>query len=64
MADLGPIDLQKALKGADHPAHRDGLVPVAKSNGADDTLVKKPAQTGTKRFDGPNEVQKAVFGDA
>jgi hypothetical protein len=63
VADLGPIDLQKALKGADHPAHRDGLVPVAKGNGADDTLVKKPAQTGTEHLGGPAEVQKAVFGN-
>lgn len=63
MADLGPIDLQKALKGADHPAGEDDLVPVAKSNGADDTLVKEPGQTGAKRFDGPDEVRKAVFGN-
>jgi hypothetical protein len=63
MADLDPTGPQKALKGADHPVGKDDLVPVAKSNGADDTLVRKPGQTGTKRFDGPDEVQKAVFGD-
>lgn len=63
MADLSPIDLQKALKGADYPAAMDDLVSVAKSNGADDNLVKKLSQTGTKQFDGPNEVQKAVFGN-
>ncbi|GHH94037.1 DUF2795 domain-containing protein [Streptomyces capillispiralis] len=64
MADLSPIDLQKALKGADYPASRDDLVSVAKSNGADDTLVEKLTKTGTQQFDGPNEVQKAVFGNA
>ncbi|MDT6983079.1 DUF2795 domain-containing protein [Streptomyces lusitanus] len=63
MADLSPIDLQKALKGADYPAAKDDLVSVAKSNGADDSLVRKLSETGTKRFDGPNEVQKAVFGN-
>ncbi|MER7485813.1 DUF2795 domain-containing protein [Streptomyces sp. NPDC126497] len=63
MADLSPIDLQKALKGADYPAGRDDLVSVAKDNGADDSLVEKLAQTGAQRFDGPNEVQKAVFGN-
>lgn len=63
MADLGPIDPQKALKGADHPAGRDGLVPVARSDGADGTLAKRPGQTGTERFDGPDEVRKAVFGN-
>ncbi|MET7293048.1 DUF2795 domain-containing protein [Streptomyces griseoloalbus] len=63
MADLSPIDLQKALKGADYPASRDDLVSVAKNNGADDTLVEKLTQAGSKQFDGPNEVQKAVFGN-
>ncbi|MGA5143866.1 DUF2795 domain-containing protein [Streptomyces griseoincarnatus] len=63
MADLSPIDLQKALKGADYPAAKDDLVSVARSNGADDGLVKKLSETGTERFDGPNEVQKAVFGN-
>ncbi|GAB2325110.1 DUF2795 domain-containing protein [Streptomyces griseoincarnatus] len=63
MADLSPIDLQKSLKGADYPAAKDDLVSVARSNGADDGLVKKLSETGTKRFDGPNEVQKAVFGN-
>lgn len=63
MADLSPIDLQKALKGAGYPAAKDDLVSVARSNGADDGLVKKLSETGTKRFDGPNEVQNAVFGN-
>ncbi|GGP54127.1 DUF2795 domain-containing protein [Streptomyces calvus] len=63
MADLSPIDLQKALKGADYPASRDDLVSLARSNGADDTLVEKLTQAGSEQFDGPNEVQKAVFGN-
>ncbi|MFC8420320.1 hypothetical protein ACFUN7_05405 [Streptomyces sp. NPDC057236] len=63
MADLSPIDPQKAPKGAEYPAGQDDLVSVAKSNGADGTPAKKPGQTGTKRFDGPDEVQKAVFGN-
>ncbi|MGC2997188.1 DUF2795 domain-containing protein [Streptomyces sp. G35A] len=61
MADLSPIDLQKALKGADYPASRDDLVSLAKDNGADDSLVEKLTQSGTDRFDGPDDVQKAVF---
>ncbi|MEU9925637.1 DUF2795 domain-containing protein [Streptomyces griseoluteus] len=62
MADLSPIDLQKALKGADYPASRDDLVSVARSNGADDKVVDKLEHAGKRRFDGPNDVQKAVFG--
>ncbi|MGW0333216.1 DUF2795 domain-containing protein [Streptomyces sp. NPDC003011] len=63
MADLSPIDLQKALKGADYPTSRDDLVSLAKRNGADENVVQKLSDSGTDRFDGPNDVQKAVFGN-
>lgn len=62
MADLNPIELQKVLKGADYPASRDDLVSLAKSNGASDDLVEKLSNAGTSRFDGPDDVQKALFG--
>ncbi|MEU3094629.1 DUF2795 domain-containing protein [Streptomyces sp. NPDC006967] len=61
MAELDPIEPQKALKGAEYPAGRDDLVAPAKSNGADSTRVQKLTRSGSKRFDGPDEVQKAVF---
>ena len=61
MASISPIDLQKALKGAEYPASRDDLVTLAKDNGADDTLVKKLVDAPADGFDGPNDVQKAVF---
>ncbi|MER7895767.1 DUF2795 domain-containing protein [Streptomyces sp. NPDC003007] len=61
MATISPIDLQKALKGADYPASRDDLVNLAKENGAEDTLVERLADAGETQFDGPNDVQKAVF---
>ncbi|WP_081236474.1 DUF2795 domain-containing protein [Streptomyces viridosporus] len=64
MASISPIDLQKALKGAEYPAGRDDLVAPAKDNGADDTLVEKLADASADEFDGPNDVQKAVFGNA
>ncbi|MET9549131.1 DUF2795 domain-containing protein [Streptomyces sp. NPDC006627] len=35
MADISPIDLQKALKGAEYPCNRDNLVSLAEDNGAD-----------------------------
>ncbi|MFG2636733.1 DUF2795 domain-containing protein [Streptomyces sp. NPDC048362] len=63
MADLSPIALQKALKGADYPASRDDLVSLAKRNGADEDVVQMISQAGTDRFDGPDEVQKALFGN-
>ncbi|MFH9130016.1 DUF2795 domain-containing protein [Streptomyces griseoaurantiacus] len=61
MASVSPIDLQKALKGADYPASRDDLVELARNNGADDALVDKLSNSGVSEFDGPNKVQKAVF---
>ncbi|MGW0364745.1 DUF2795 domain-containing protein [Streptomyces sp. NPDC002990] len=63
MASISPIDVQKALKGADYPASREDLVSLAKNNGADEQIVEKLSRSGSKKFDGPNEVQKAVFGD-
>ncbi|WP_030664063.1 DUF2795 domain-containing protein [Streptomyces cellulosae] len=63
MADTSPIALQKALKGADYPASRDDLVSLARNNGADDKIVDKLSHSGKRQFDGPNEVQKAVFGN-
>ncbi len=62
MANLSPIDLQKALKGANYPSSRNDLVERAKSNGADSDLVQQLSGLGTDRFDGPNDVEKAVFG--
>ncbi|MGW7465997.1 DUF2795 domain-containing protein [Streptomyces xantholiticus] len=61
MASISPIDLQKALKGADYPARRDDLIALAKDNGADDALVQKLTGASEDEFDGPNDVQKAVF---
>ncbi|MEV6959585.1 DUF2795 domain-containing protein [Streptomyces sp. NPDC051207] len=63
MADISPIDVQKALKGANYPSSRDDLIELAKENGADRSLVDKLSNASTDQFDGPNDVQKAVFGD-
>lgn len=64
MADISPIDLQKALKGAEYPAGRDDLVSLAQDNGADEELVSKLRDASADRFDGPDDVQKTVFGNA
>ncbi|MEU1125713.1 DUF2795 domain-containing protein [Streptomyces sp. NPDC005899] len=64
MAETNPIELQKALKGAEYPAARDDLVSVARDNGADNDFVDKLSHLDRDRFDGPNDVQKAVFSDS
>ncbi len=61
MADLSPIDLQKALNGMDYPADKKSLVDRARQNHADDKVVSRLDGLKENSFDGPNEVQKAVF---
>ncbi|MEU6476838.1 DUF2795 domain-containing protein [Streptomyces sp. NPDC047017] len=61
MADLSPIDLQKALSGADYPTDRQHLVDRARRNKANDKIVSRLDGLKQDHFDGPNEVQKAVF---
>ncbi|GCB52777.1 DUF2795 domain-containing protein [Streptomyces sp. NL15-2K] len=61
MADLSPIDLQKALSGMDYPTDKKHLVERARKNKADDKIVSRLDGLKEDRFDGPNEVQKAVF---
>ncbi|MFD5966308.1 DUF2795 domain-containing protein [Streptomyces sp. NPDC058783] len=61
MADLSPIDLQKALNGIDYPADKKALVDRARRNKADDKVVSRLDGLKENSFDGPNEVQKAVF---
>ncbi|MCX4999922.1 DUF2795 domain-containing protein [Streptomyces longwoodensis] len=61
MADLSPIDLQKALNGMEYPAEKKDLVDCARRNDADDKVVSSLDGLHQDHFDGPNEVQKAVF---
>lgn len=62
MAKMSPIDVQKALKGAHYPAKGKELAKIAEDNGADKELVKQLQQHSKDSYDGPNEVQHAVFG--
>ncbi|MDG9718010.1 DUF2795 domain-containing protein [Streptomyces sp. DH24] len=61
MAELSPIDLQKALSGMDYPTDKKSLVECARRNKADDKIVSRLDSLKENSFDGPNEVQKAVF---
>ncbi|AJP00518.1 DUF2795 domain-containing protein [Streptomyces leeuwenhoekii] len=63
MADLSPIDLQKALSGMDYPTDKKHLVERARKNKADEKVVSRLDGLKQDRFDGPNEVQKAVFNE-
>ncbi|MBL1068822.1 DUF2795 domain-containing protein [Streptomyces sp. 7-21] len=61
MGKPSPIEVQKALKGETYPADRESLTRTAKRNGASDEMVDKISHLKQKRFDGPNEVEKAIF---
>lgn len=63
MAKPNPTDVQKALKDASYPADRGSLVERAKDNGADRQLVDQLEHLKKDRFEGPDEVQKAIFRD-
>ncbi|MBP0456991.1 DUF2795 domain-containing protein [Streptomyces montanisoli] len=58
---ISPVDLQKALKGAEYPTSKEDLVALAKKNGAGGSVVDELDPVSADRFDGPNDVQKAVF---
>ncbi|MCK7625851.1 DUF2795 domain-containing protein [Streptomyces sp. RS10V-4] len=57
-----PIKLQKALKNAHYPSSRDDLVSVARHNKADGETVQRISGIDDKQYNGPGDVQKAVYG--
>ncbi|MGK5451325.1 DUF2795 domain-containing protein [Streptomyces radiopugnans] len=57
-----PIELQKALGGVDYPADRESLVKNAKEKGAKKEVIDELSSLEKDRFDGPDDVSKAVFG--
>ncbi|AXI80568.1 DUF2795 domain-containing protein [Peterkaempfera bronchialis] len=61
MAEISPIDVQKALSGVDYPCDRDQLAKRATDNGADKRLVERIRKLDTKTFQNPAEVSKALF---
>jgi hypothetical protein len=61
MADVSPVDLQKALGGASYPAGRDDLVALAEGNNAPDAVLEALRALPDRRFDGPDAVSKEVF---
>jgi hypothetical protein len=58
--DVNPIELQKHLKGASYPAGKDDLVATAERNGAPREIVDALRNAAQDRFDGPDQVQKAL----
>jgi hypothetical protein len=51
-----PIQMQKFLGGVDYPATKEDLVQHARSNGADDDVLRKLESMPDRNYDGPNAV--------
>ena len=60
MSGFQVTEVQKALKGADYPMDGPALAELAKSNGADGSLVE--ALQGLREVEGPNGVMKELKG--
>jgi hypothetical protein len=59
-----PIEVQKALKGADYPASRDDLIELAKDNEAPDEVVDELEESlEDDEYDSPAEVMAHLGGD-
>jgi hypothetical protein len=56
-----PIEVQKALKGADYPAKGEDLAKLARRNRANEAVVKELESHRRDTYGGPNEVQHALF---
>ena len=51
-----PIQMQKYLSGVDYPASREDLVEHARSQGADEEVLRKLDAMPDRTYDGPNAV--------
>ncbi len=58
--EANPIDVQKALKGADYPASKADLVALAETNGAPEEIIQALQSAEGEQFDGPDAVQRAL----
>ncbi|MFH8369892.1 DUF2795 domain-containing protein [Streptomyces sp. NPDC018031] len=59
---LNPIEVQKALKDAEYPCDKQTLEQRARDNGASDSVVQRIHNAKRNRFEGPDDVQREMFG--
>lgn len=57
---VSPIDVQKALGGADYPAKKQDLVQTARDNGANDQIIQTLERIPDREYDGPAGVSKEI----
>ena len=61
MAEVSPIDIQKALGGVDYPADKDALVSRAEQSGAGDDVLEAIRALPERTYEGPTNVTEAIF---
>lgn len=62
MAQVSPIEVQKALKGINYPSSRDAILECAESNGAPQDVIDALRELDDTEYDGPNAVNSALSG--
>jgi uncharacterized protein DUF2795 len=63
MAEISPVDLEKALAGADYPADLGTLVNCARRNGAPAIIVRRLEAMERTHFESPDDLNRAVIGE-
>jgi len=58
--EANPIEVQKALKGADYPTDRESLVSLAEENGAGGDVLEALRGLPDSEFSGPDDVMEAL----
>lgn len=54
---VSPIDVQKALKGADYPTSRESLIELAQESGASEELIDElEERLAEEEYESPAEV--------
>ena len=60
MANVNPIQVQKALGGMDYPAGKQQILDHARQQGADQEVISALEQIPDREYDGPSGVQKEI----
>ena len=60
MANVNPIQVQKALGGMNYPAGKQEIVEHARQQGADEEVISALEQIPERQYDGPSGVQKEI----
>ncbi len=60
MADVNPIELQKALGGMDYPASKEDLVKHAEGKNADDEVLSFLRGLPDRQYETPADVNKEI----